>query len=165
MNKIILVTGLMVGYSYIIEFFIAWYSGNMYERFAFMDRAFGQYAWAYWIMFSCNVFVPQIFWFKKMRTSVPVMFVASLLINVGMWFERFVIIVTSLSRDFLPSSWQNFTPTIYDMGMLMGIFGVFLTFFLLFIRFLPMIAMSEVKRVLPQAESSPAWSRIREGWS
>jgi Ni/Fe-hydrogenase subunit HybB-like protein len=155
MNKIILVTGLMVGYSYIIEFFVAWYSGNIYERFTFMDRAFGHYAWAYWIMFSCNVFVPQIFWFKKMRTSIPVMFVASLFINVGMWFERFVIIVTSLSRDFLPSSWQNFTPTIYDMGMLVGIFGVFLTLFLLFIRFLPMIAMSEIKGVLPQANPHP----------
>ena len=155
MNKIILVTGLMVGYSYIIEFFIAWYSGNIYERFTFMDRAFGHYAWAYWIMFSCNVFVPQIFWSKKLRTNVPVMFVASLLINVGMWFERFVIIVTSLSRDFLPSSWQNFTPTIYDIGMLIGIFGVFLTLFLLFVRFLPMIAMSEVKGILPQANPHP----------
>ena len=152
MNKIILVTGMMVAYSYVIEFFIAWYSGNMYERFAFWNRAFGPYAWAFWIMAFCNVVVPQIFWSKKLRTSIPVMFVASLLINVGMWFERYVIIVTSLSRDFLPSSWQYFKPTIYDLGMLAGSFGLFLTMFLLFIRFLPMVAMSEVKAVLPQSD-------------
>jgi molybdopterin-containing oxidoreductase family membrane subunit len=151
MNKIILVTGLMVSYSYVVEFFIAWYSGNMYERALFWNRAFGPYAWAFWIMIFCNVVVPQLFWSGKFRRSIPVMFVASLLINVGMWFERFVIIVSSLSQDFLPSSWQNFKPTIYDIGMLIGSFGIFLTLFLLFIRFLPMIAMSEVKAVLPQA--------------
>ncbi len=153
MNKIILVTSLMVGYSYIVEIFMAWYSGNIYERAIFWYRAFGPYAWAFWIMFSCNVFVPQIFWSKKLRTSIPVMFAASILINVGMWFERFVIIVTSLSQDFLPSSWEMFRPTIYDIGMLAGSFGLFFTLFLLFIRYLPMVAMSEVKAVLPQASS------------
>ncbi|MCH9031563.1 MAG: polysulfide reductase NrfD [candidate division Zixibacteria bacterium] len=151
MNKIILTTSMMVGYAYACEFFIAWYSGNDYESFAFLNRAFGPYAWAYWIMISCNVVVPQIFWSKKLRTSVPVMFVASLLINVGMWFERFVIVVSSLANDFLPSSWGYFRPTIFDLGILFGSFGLFLTMFLLFAKFLPIVAMSEVKGVLPEA--------------
>jgi molybdopterin-containing oxidoreductase family membrane subunit len=152
MNKIMLVTGMMVGYAYGMEFFIAWYSGNEYERFIFINRAFGPYAWAYWIMISCNVLTPQLFWFKKLRTSIPVMFVASIIINIGMWFERFVIVVSSLSTDFLPSSWDYYTPTIYDIGTFIGSFGLFFMLFLLFIRFLPMVAMSEVKGVLPQAD-------------
>lgn len=151
MNKIILVTGLMVGYAYSMEFFIAWYSGNDYERFAFINRAFGPYAWAYWIMVSCNVIVPQLFWFKRLRTSIPVMFIASIFVNIGMWFERFVIVVT-LSRDYLPSSWDYYSPTIYDIMLLVGSFGLFFTLFLLFLRYLPMVAMSEVKGVLPQAD-------------
>ncbi len=150
MCKIMLVTGSMVGYAYSMEFFIAWYSGNDYETFAFLNRAFGPYAWAYWIMISCNVLVPQIFWFKKLRTTIPVMFVASILINVGMWFERFVIVMT-LHADFLPSSWDYYSPTIYDIGIFVGSFGLFFTMFLLFLRYLPMVAMSEVKGVLPQA--------------
>ncbi len=152
MNKIMLTTGMMVGYAYAVEFFIAWYSGNAYEVFAFINRATGPYAWAYWTMIFCNVFVPQIFWFKKLRTSIPVMFVASILINIGMWFERFVIVISSLATDFLPSSWDYYTPTIYDIGLFVGSFGLFFTMFLLFIRFLPMIAMSEVKGVLPEAD-------------
>ncbi|MBD3168912.1 MAG: hydrogenase [candidate division Zixibacteria bacterium] len=152
MNKIMLLTGMMVGYAYSCEFFIAWYSGNIYEQFAFMNRAFGPYAWAYWIMVSCNVIVPQIFWFKQLRRSIPVMFVASILINVGMWFERFVIVVSSLAQDFLPSSWDYYTPTFWDVGMFIGSFGLFFTLFLLFIRFFPIIAMSEVKGVLPEAD-------------
>jgi molybdopterin-containing oxidoreductase family membrane subunit len=151
MNKIILVTGMMVSYAYIVEFFMAWYSGNMYERFTFMSRALGPYAWGFWIMVFCNVVVPQMFWSRKLRQNIAVMFIASILINVGMWFERYVIIVSSLSQDFLPSSWQYFKPTVYDIGMLIGSFGIFLTLFLLFVRFLPMVAMSEVKAVLPQA--------------
>ncbi|MHC4773792.1 MAG: NrfD/PsrC family molybdoenzyme membrane anchor subunit [Planctomycetota bacterium] len=151
-NKIILVTGSMVGYAYLMEFFIAWYSGSLFEWFAFANRAFGQYAWAYWIMISCNVLVPQIFWFKWARTTIPVMFVASLLVNVGMWFERFVIIVTSLAQDFLPSSWGYFTPSWVDWLTLAGSFGLFMTLFLLFIRYLPVIAMAEVKHVMPQAQ-------------
>jgi len=152
MNKIMLATGMMVGYSYGCEYFISWYSGNQYEEFTFINRAFGPYAWAYWTMISCNVLVPQIFWFKKLRTSIPVMFIASLLINVGMWFERFVIIVSSLSADFLPSSWDYYTPTLVDVGIFIGSFGLFFTFFLIFLRFVPMIAISEVKGVLPQAD-------------
>jgi molybdopterin-containing oxidoreductase family membrane subunit len=151
MNIIMLVTGMMVGYAYSMEFFISWYSGNEYEKFTFINRAFGPYAWAYWIMITCNVVVPQMFWFKKLRTSIPVMFVASILINVGMWFERFVIVVT-LHRDFLPSSWDYYKPTIWDVGIFVGSIGLFFTFFLLFLRFFPMVAMSEVKAVLPQAD-------------
>ena len=152
MNKIMLVTGMMVGYAYGCEFFIAWYGANEYEGFAFINRAFGPYAWAYWTMISCNVLVPQLFWFKKLRTSIPVMFVAAILINVGMWFERFVIVVTSLSADFLPSSWDYYSPTFVDIGIFVGSFGLFFTLFLLFLRFIPMIAISEVKGILPEAD-------------
>ncbi len=148
MNKIILATGTIVGYAYATEFFIAWYSGNMYERFAFINRAFGPYWWAYWTMISCNVISPQFFWFRKLRTNVPLMFVLSLVVNVGMWFERFVIIVTSLHRDFLPSSWGYFQPTWVDICTFIGTIGFFLFLFLLFARFLPMIAIAEVKHVL-----------------
>jgi len=151
MAKIMLTTGLMVGYAYSMEFFIAWYSGNEYERFAFLNRAFGPYAWAYWIMISCNVIIPQLLWIKKLRLKLVFLFVISILVNVGMWFERFVIIVTSLHRDFLPSSWDYFKPTIFDIGTFAGSFGLFFTLFLIFLRFLPMISMSEVKAVLPQA--------------
>ncbi len=151
MNKIMLLTGMMVGYSYGCEFFIAWYSGNAYEQFTFINRAFGPYAWAYWIMISCNVLIPQMFWFKKLRTSIPVMFVASIFINIGMWFERFVIVM-SLARDYLPSSWDYFSPTIWDVLTFIGSFGLFLTMFLLFLRFLPVVAMFEVKGVLPEAD-------------
>jgi Ni/Fe-hydrogenase subunit HybB-like protein len=148
MNKVILATGSIVGYAYATEFFTAWYSGNMYERFTFLNRAFGPYAWAYWTMITCNVIAPQFFWSKRLRTSVPFMFVISIFVNIGMWFERFVIIATSLHRDFLPSSWGYFRPTLVDILTFTGTFGLFLTLFLLFIRFVPMIAISEVKGVI-----------------
>jgi len=166
MNKIILVTGSMVGYAYAIEFFISWYSGNVFESFAFINRAFGPYWWAYWIMVSCNVLSPQIFWFKWARTSIPIMFVVSILVNIGMWFERFVI-VTTLSSDFLPTSWGYYTPTIIDILTLIGSFGLFFTLFLLFCRFIPFIAMAEVKGVLPQAHAhgagTPGFQPGRQG--
>jgi Ni/Fe-hydrogenase subunit HybB-like protein len=155
MAKIMLVTGTMVGYAYATEFFTAWYSGNPYEFYAFLNRAAGPYAWAYWIMVSCNVISPQLFWFKKARTSIPILFTLSIVINIGMWFERFVIIVTSLHRDFLPSAWGYFTPTMWDVASLLGSFGLFFTLFCLFVRFLPMVATAEVKTVLPQAD--PHW--------
>jgi molybdopterin-containing oxidoreductase family membrane subunit len=148
MAKIMLATGMMVGLAYSTEFFIAWYSGNPYEAFTFLNRSFGPYAWAYWIMVTCNVLVPQIFWIKKMRTNTVVLFAASILINVGMWFERFVIVVSSLSRDFLPTSWGYYKPTFVDVLTFVGSFGLFFTLFLLFIRFLPMVAMAEVKGVM-----------------
>jgi molybdopterin-containing oxidoreductase family membrane subunit len=153
MNIIMLVTGTMVGYAYLVEFFVAWYSGNVYEAFALMNRALGPYAWAYWTMIFCNVVVPQFFWSKRLRTNVAFMFVASILINVGMWFERMVIVVTSLAQDFIPASWDYYTPTFWDVAIYLGTFGLFFTLFLLFIRWLPMIAISEVKGVLPQAET------------
>ena len=152
MAKIILVTGWMVGYAYSLEFFVAWYSGNPSELYVFINRATGPYAWAYWTMVSCNVLVPQLFWFKKLRQSLLALFVISIFVNIGMWFERFVIIVTSLHRDFLPSSWGYFRPTMWDFACLIGGFGLFFTLFCLFVRFVPMVATAEVKTVLPQAD-------------
>lgn len=154
MNKILLATGSMVGYAYAMEFFISWYSGNQFEMFVFMNRAFGPYAWAYWTMVSCNVLFPQLFWFRKIRRSIPITFVLVILVNVGMWMERFVIIVTSLHRDFLPSSWAMYYPTIFDIGILLGSFGFFFTFVLLFARTLPVVSMTELKAVLPGAQPS-----------
>ena len=152
MNKILLVTGSIVGYSYAMEFFIAWYSGNSFEQFAFINRAFGPYAWAYWIMISCNVGFPQLFWFKKIRRTIPIMMVIIILVNVGMWFERFVIIVTSLHRDFLPSSWAMFIPTIYDLGILLGSFGFFFTLLFIFVKLLPSISLTELKAIVTGAQ-------------
>ena len=152
MNKIILLTGSMVGYAYIIEWFMAWYSGTPFELFVTLNRAFGSYGWAYWVMVSCNVFFPQLFWFKKIRRSIPVTLVIVILVNVGMWFERFVIIVSSLSRDFLPSSWHNFSPTLVDYGILLGSFGLFFTLILLFARTLPVISISEIKGIINGAQ-------------
>lgn len=154
MNKIILLTGMLVGYAYGMEFFIAWYSGVQPEQFAFVNRAFGPYAWAYWIMVSCNVISPQLFWFKKIRRSIPVMFVVAVFVNVGMWFERFVITVTSLSRDFLPSSWAYYTPTLTDFAILIGSFGLFFTLLLLFTKTLPVVSIAEVKAVVDGAQPS-----------
>jgi len=150
--KITLTTGSMVGYAYAMEFFIAWYGANPYEGFTFINRAFGNYAWAYWIMVTCNVVTPQLFWFKKVRQNVALVWVLSIFVNVGMWFERFVIIVSSLSRDFLPSSWGYYSPSIVEIFTFFGTFGVFSVLFLLFIRFLPMMAMAELKAISPQAD-------------
>jgi molybdopterin-containing oxidoreductase family membrane subunit len=163
LNKLILATGSIVGYAYAIEFFTAWYSGNSFESFAFLNRALGPYAWAYWTMVTCNVVVPQVFWFKRARTNLVVMFVVSLLVNVGMWFERFVIIVTSLSRDFVPSNWGYFSPTWVDILTMVGSFGLFFTFFLLFCRFLPILAISEIKAVMPQADPHHDHPRTSHG--
>jgi len=154
MNKIMLLTGSMVGYAYAMEFFIAWYSGMEAERFTFLNRALGPYAWAYWIMITCNVVSPQLFWFKKIRRTIPVMFVIAIFVNIGMWFERFVIIVTSLSRDFLPSSWAYYKPTYVDAMILIGSFGFFFTWILLFTKALPVVSMAEVKAVVDGAQPS-----------
>lgn len=148
MNKIIMATGLMVGYAYGSEFFIAWYSGNMYERYTFINRAMGPYAWAYWVMISCNVLIPQVFWFKKFRRSIAVMFVVSIFVNIGMWFERFVIVVTSLHRDFLPANWGMYAWSRWDAFILFGSFGMFLTLFLLYLRLFPAISIAEMKPVM-----------------
>ena len=154
MNKVILFTSMLVGYAYAMEFFIAWYSGVQVEQFTFVNRAFGPFAWAYWIMVSCNVLIPQLFWFKKLRRAIPLMFIIGVFVNVGMWFERFVITVTSLSRDYLPSSWAYFTPTITDFAILIGSFGFFFTFLLLFTKTLPVVSIVEVKAVVEGSQPS-----------
>jgi len=148
MNKIIMATGLMVGYAYGSEFFVAWYSGNLYERAVFVNRAFGDYGWSYWCMISCNVIIPQLFWFKSVRRSIPIMFIISIFVNIGMWFERFVITVTSLHHDFLPSNWGNYAWSPYDTAILVGSFGMFLTLFLLYLRLFPAISIAEIKPVM-----------------
>jgi molybdopterin-containing oxidoreductase family membrane subunit len=145
MCKITLATGTMVGFAYATEFFIAWYSGNHWEGFTFINRAFGPMGWAYWIMVSCNVISPQLFWFKIFRTNPYLIVFVCILVNIGMWFERYVIIVSSLGRTYLPSTWHVFDPTIWDFATLAGSFGLFLTLFLLFLRFLPAVAIFEVK--------------------
>ena len=133
---------------------MAWFSGNQFEQFAFLNRALGPYEWAYWTMVSCNVLFPQLFWFKKIRRSIPLMFGIGVLVNVGMWFERFVIVVTSLSRDFLPSSWGYYVPSIFDVGILIGSLGLFFTLILIFVRVLPVISLAEIKSVIPGAQPS-----------
>ncbi|MEZ4886472.1 MAG: NrfD/PsrC family molybdoenzyme membrane anchor subunit [Chitinophagales bacterium] len=148
MNKVIILTGSIVGVAYTTEFFVAWYSGNVYEQYAFVNRAFGPYWWAYWSMMTCNVISPQLFWFRKLRRSILFTFVMSIIINIGMWFERFVIIVTSLHRDYIPSSWNMYSPTWIEVGIFVGTMGIFMTLFLLFSRTLPVIAIAEVKSIL-----------------
>ncbi len=152
MCKIILATGSMVGYAYSMEFFISWYSGNIYEVFTFINRAFGQYAWAYWIMISCNVISPQLFWFRWVRENTALVFIITLFVNCGMWFERFVITATSLANDFVPTSWAYYTPSTTDMFTFFGTFGFFGALFLLFVRFLPMLPIAEIKHVMKEAD-------------
>lgn len=148
MNIIIIVTGSMVGVAYITELFISWYSGVEYEGYAFMNRATGPYAWSYWIMMTCNVISPQLFWFKKLRTNLTFTFFMSIIVNIGMWFERFVIIVTSLHRDYLPSSWEMFHPTFVDIGIYIGTIGIFFTLFLMYSRTFPVLPLNELKSIL-----------------
>ena len=152
MCKLILATGMLMGYGYFTEIANAWYSGNPFEQYVAHNRATGPYAWCFWTMVACNVVFPQLFWFRWFRTTPWAMFVIAVLVNVGMWLERFVIVVVSLSRDFLPSSWMMFYPTWVDLALLAGGFGLFATPFLLFIRFVPMVALSEVKACLPEAD-------------
>lgn len=152
MCKVTLLTGSIVGLAYITELWTGFYSGNPNEIFMIINRVLGPYAWAYWIMFTCNALVPQLFWFKRFRRSIPLIFVLSIFINIGMWFERFVIIMISLHRDYLPSSWTYYLPTTVEAGLLIGSFGLFFTAFLIFLRLFPIIAASEVKGVLKYAK-------------
>ena len=163
MNKVIVLTGSIVGIAYITELFIAWYSGYLYEQYAFYNRAFGDYWWAYWSMMTCNVLSPQLFWFKKFRRSIFVSFIMSIFVNVGMWFERFVIIVTSLHKDFLVSSWNYFTPTWVDMSIFIGSLGLFFTCFLLFTRIFPVIAIAEVKAIFSSISEAAQVKAKKEG--
>jgi len=148
MNIIIIITGSIVGIAYITEFFVAWYGQVPAEYYAFYNRATGPYWWAYWSMMTCNVISPQLFWFKKLRTNIVATFILSIIVNIGMWFERFVIIVTSIHRDYLPSSWSMFYPTLYDVGEYILTFGFFFTAFFLFAKFFPVINMAEVKSII-----------------
>ncbi|MGE9516298.1 MAG: NrfD/PsrC family molybdoenzyme membrane anchor subunit [Solitalea-like symbiont of Tyrophagus putrescentiae] len=164
MNLVILVTGSIVGVAYLTELFIAWYSGVEYEQYAFLNRVAGPYWWAYWSMMTCNVISPQLMWFKKLRTSVYFTFFISIIVNIGMWFERFVIIVTSLHRDYLPSSWAMFHPSIIDVTLFIGSIGLFFTLFLLFIKVLPSVAIAEVKMLLKHS-SEQAKDKIKKAMS
>ena len=148
MNIVIIVTGSIVGIAYITELFVSWYSGVEYESYAFLNRATGKYWWAYMIMMSANVISPQLMWIKKLRTNLVFTFILSIVINTGMWFERFVIIVTSIHRDYLPSSWSMFYPTWNDLGIFIGTIGIFTFLFLLFARYFPVLALNELKSIL-----------------
>jgi molybdopterin-containing oxidoreductase family membrane subunit len=164
MNKIILVTGSIVGSAYITEFFMAWYSAVPYEQYAFANRMFGPYWWAYWTMMTCNVITPQLFWSRKLRRSLTASFIISIFVNIGMWFERFVIIVTSLHRDYLPSSWVMYSPSWVEISMFIGSLGLFFTLFFLFAKFLPVIALAEVKSIYKtSSEEEIAKTAAKEG--
>ncbi|MGD0478643.1 MAG: NrfD/PsrC family molybdoenzyme membrane anchor subunit [Terracidiphilus sp.] len=156
MGKVMLVTGFIVGYGYGMEAFMAWYSADHWEAFAFWNRMFGPMGWAYWVLIASNLVIPlTTLWSRKLRTNIAYMFFISIVVNTGMWFERFVIIVTSLYRDFLPSSWGTYRATKWDYMTFVGTLGLFTTLFLLFVRFLPMIPMNEIRLILPQAKIKP----------
>jgi molybdopterin-containing oxidoreductase family membrane subunit len=152
-----------VGVAYLTELFIAFYSQAEYEQYAFMNRISGPYWWAYWSMMTCNVITPQLFWFKKIRTNIPLAWTLSIVVNIGMWFERFVIIVTSLHRDYIPSSWAMFYPTWVDVSIFIGSIGLFFTMFLLFVRVLPSVAMAEVKLILKSSSEQAKRKLLESG--
>jgi molybdopterin-containing oxidoreductase family membrane subunit len=152
MAKIMLATGLMVTYGYTMEIFMAWYSGNGFERFMVLNRQEGAYNWAWWMLMFCNCLAPQVLWFKPVRQNVPLLFVISLVVNIGMWLERFVIVVTSLHHDYLPSSWGMYYPTFWDWATFIGTLGLFLALMFLFVRFLPMISIFEMRTLLPESK-------------
>jgi molybdopterin-containing oxidoreductase family membrane subunit len=159
MAKILLVTGLIVAYGYMIEAFTAWYSANTYEIYMMRNRMAGPYGPAYWALLFCNVLTPQFLWIKRIRTNVLLLFIISLIVNVGMWLERFVIVVTSLHRDFLPSSWGRYEPTMWDWGTYVGTIGLFLALLFLFLRFLPMISIFEMRTLVPDANVDQGGAR------
>ena len=153
MAKVMLATGVIVAYGYMMETFIAFYSGNQFDRYMIMNRMTGPYAWVYWLLITCNIVIPQVLWSRKVRNSVPLLFVVALVVNVGMWLERFVIVVTSLTRDFMPSAWGMYYPTIWDWSTYAGTIGVFLSLMFLFIRGLPAISIFEMREVVHHLES------------
>ncbi len=164
MNKVILLTGTIVGTAYLTELFIAWYSGYIYEQFAFYNRALGVYWWSYFGMMACNVLSPQIFWIKKYRRSIFITFFMSIFVNIGMWFERFVIIATTLARDYLPSSWSYYVPTWVEIGIYLGTFGLFMTLYLIFVRVAPVVAIAEVKSILKTSGDQYAQENARSNY-
>jgi hypothetical protein len=155
MNKVIVLTGSIVGIAYLTELFVAWYSMNKFENWAFFQNrvnVFSPYGWAYYLMMGCNVLSPQIFWFRKMRRNITVTFFMSIIVNIGMWFERFVIIVLSIYRDYIPSSWATYyRPSIWEVGFYIGTFGLFFTCYFLFSKFFPVIAIAEIKHILKKS--------------
>jgi Ni/Fe-hydrogenase subunit HybB-like protein len=151
-GKVMLATGMVVAYGYSTEVFMSWYSASHWEYFMMWNRMFGPMGWSYWVLITCNIALPQLMWLRKFRSNVGLMFLMSLIVNTGMWFERFVIVVTSLTRDYLPSSWGTYRATKWDYGTFLGTLGLFTFLFFLFIRFLPMIPMSELRLMLPQAK-------------
>ena len=152
MAKVMLATGLIVAYGYLMETFMAWYSAEQYERFMMMNRIIGPYGPAYWALILINIIVPQALWFKRVRASVPLLFLVAMAVNIGMWLERFVIVITSLHRDFMPSSWSMYYPTFWDWSTFIGTIGLFLALLFLFIRFLPMISIFEMRTLVPKSE-------------
>jgi molybdopterin-containing oxidoreductase family membrane subunit len=152
MAKVMLVTGLIVAYGYTVEAFIAWYGGNRFEMFMVWNRLTGPYRWPYWALLFCNIATPQVLWFRSVRKNALLLFVISLIVNTGMWLERFIIVVTSLHRDFLPSSWGMYRPTVWDWSTFVGTLGLFVALLLLFLRFLPMISIFEMRTILPAAK-------------
>ena len=154
MNIVIIVTGSIVGVAYLTELFMSWYSGVEYESYAFINRFSGPLAWSYWCMMTCNVISPQLFWFKKLRTNLGFTFFMSIIVNIGMWFERFVIIVTSVHRDYTPAAWGEFKATSIDIGVFIGTIGIFFTLFLLFARYFPVLALNELKTILKTSGES-----------
>lgn len=157
MAKVVTLTGSLVGLAYGTEFFIAWYGGSPYESFTFINRAFGPLWWSYWIMISCNVISPQLFWFKAIRSNPVALWIISIFVNIGMWFERYVIVMTSLHRDYIPSSWDLYIPTIHDYLILLGSFGLFFTLFFLFVRLFPTIAMAEIKSIIKSPDAAKGY--------
>ncbi|MDB5329493.1 MAG: Polysulfide reductase, NrfD, partial [Phycisphaerales bacterium] len=147
-GKLLLVTGLIVGYGYSAELFMGWYSGDVFESYMNLNRALGPYRWAYWTLILCNVLTPQFLWIRAVRQSVPLMFVIALVVQIGMWMERFVIVITSLHRDYMPSAWGMYAPTFWDYATLAGTIGLFFTGFLLFAKFLPVISISEMRELV-----------------
>jgi Ni/Fe-hydrogenase subunit HybB-like protein len=160
MAKVMLATGIIVAYAYIVETFMAFYSANPYERYMMMNRMTGPYAVVYWALVACNLVIPQVLWSARVRRSVPVLFLISLVVNVGMWLERFVIIVVSLHREFIPSKWDMFYPTRWDWATYVGTIGLFFTLFYLFIRFLPMISIVEVRSLVHETNEEKSHSRL-----
>lgn len=152
MANVMLVTGEMVAYGYIIEAFMSWYSGDPFEEYMMHNRAFGHYGWVFWALMALNVVIPQVLWIRRVRTNTVLLFLVALSINIGMWVERFVIVITSLERDFKPSAWGHFIPTVWDWATLFGSMGLFITLLFLFIRFLPMISISETRKLLAEPE-------------
>jgi molybdopterin-containing oxidoreductase family membrane subunit len=161
MSKVMLATGLIVCYGYAMEAFFAWYSGSEFEEYMILNRITGPYWWAYSLLLLCNLATPQLLWFRRIRQAPLILFFISIVVNIGMWLERFVIVVTSLHRDYLPSSWDMYAPTFWDWALFVGTLGFFVFMVLLFIRFLPMISMFEMRTLVPatDTEGEPAEGR------